>query len=493
MSERKNNLWLAVHYVITLAGSLLSLKFNLLNFGADLFGVWVLITSIWGLSNVVDLGFGLALIRYISRHSDQNSELNIVCSTGFIFYSLFGFIILALAIAVGKFYYLDNPNLVYPAIYKDTLFAHLILAAFFYVNYISAFFRAVYEGLGYFISYSKVAIIYSLSTLAAAAFSWLMGYNFTGLAIFLLLSAVIQLLILVKRLSALRKELKIRPGYFRYSKFRELFSFSISVQGATILGTATDPVLKYIIGNNLSVSYVSYYDIARRFAVASSGLFFAAFRTIYPKAGKIQSFTELKQFLTDECAPLSGKGVVFGGLVYAVFLPGFYLIFEYFYKSPQSFNLFILMSLTEAVNLFGFSYYLTLMGFGKAKLLALIQLINLAAAAFFVWLAAVLWGSYAGLAGYTISIITGNIIIIVYLVKNTGFSFSEYFSRAFGGKLIAVFFVLAVFFTLSYNNVLSALSVANLSSLIVLILFFREFRQNFDLLKPLIARLKGGA
>lgn len=491
MSERKNNLWLAVHYVITLAGSLLSLKFNLLNFGAELFGVWVLITSIWGLSNVVDLGFGMALIRYISRHSDDTDELNIVSSTGFLFYSVFGLLILGAALLIGKMYYLDNPNLVSQSIYTDTLYAHLLLAAFFYTNYISAFFRAVYEGLGYFIAYSKIAIIYSLSTLGAAVLSFLLGYDFTGLALFLLISAVIQLLILAFRLFYLRKGLKIVPGYFRYSKFRELFTFSISVQGATILGTATDPVLKYIIGNNLSVSYVGYYDIARRFAVASSGLFFAAFRTIYPKAGKLQSFTELRQFLMDECAPLSGKGVVFGGFVYAVCLPAFFLIFTYFYKSPQSFNLFILLSLTEVINLFGFSYYLTLMGFGKAKLLALIQLINLAAAAFFVWLGARMLGTYAGLAGYTVSIFAGNLIMVMYLRKNAELRFGEYFKTAAGNRLITVIVILLVFFTLSYTEILSPLSVANLSALAVLILLFRDFRYNFTAFKPLIAKLRG--
>ncbi|MBK8663779.1 MAG: hypothetical protein IPN18_19055 [Ignavibacteriales bacterium] len=51
MSEKRNNIWLAAHYIFTMVASLVSLKFNLLNFGSDIFGVWVLISSIWGLSN----------------------------------------------------------------------------------------------------------------------------------------------------------------------------------------------------------------------------------------------------------------------------------------------------------------------------------------------------------------------------------------------------------------------------------------------------------
>ena len=90
MSSKKDNIWLAGHYILTMLTSLLALKFNLMNFGAELFGVWVLLSSIWGLSNVLDLGFGMALIRAISRGKSKNSDLNVISSTGLVFFLIFG-------------------------------------------------------------------------------------------------------------------------------------------------------------------------------------------------------------------------------------------------------------------------------------------------------------------------------------------------------------------------------------------------------------------
>ncbi len=112
MSEKRNNIWLAAHYIFTMVASLVSLKFNLLNFGSDIFGVWVLISSIWGLSNVVDLGFGLALIRAVSKERDNPEMLGRVTSTGFVFFFLFGFVILSVGFLIGNFYYIENPALI---------------------------------------------------------------------------------------------------------------------------------------------------------------------------------------------------------------------------------------------------------------------------------------------------------------------------------------------------------------------------------------------
>jgi len=313
MSEKRDNLWLAAHYILTMIASLVSLKFNLMNFGSDIFGVWVLISSIWGLSNVVDLGFGLALIRAVSKERDNPTVLGKVTSTGFVFFFLFGFVILSIGFLIGNYYYIENPSLINGSIKLSATNTNLLLGIFFYVNYISTFFRSVYEGLGKFIFYSKIAISYSLLTLLAAFFSWLFDLDIAGLAALMLAAATVQLFLLATFSRTSKMLPGFRPSNFSFDIFKGLFSFSIGVQGATILGTAVDPVLKYIIGSGLNVSFVGYYDIAKRFSQASSGLFFAAFRTIYPKAARIEKEEE-KDFLLSEVLSLSKKEFSTAGL-----------------------------------------------------------------------------------------------------------------------------------------------------------------------------------
>ncbi|KAB2908311.1 MAG: oligosaccharide flippase family protein [Ignavibacteriales bacterium] len=445
MSERKDNLWLAAHFIFTMVASLIALKFNIMNFGSHIFGVWVLLSSIWGLSNVIDLGFGLALIRAVSKNRDDRKALSQVTSTGFVFFILFGLVILAIGMFIGNNFYVNDTTLVQPELKQSSFNTNLILGGFFYLNYISTFFRSVYEGLGLFIFYSKIAIVYSALTLTAAITSWAFRLDISGLALLMLLAALLQLGMLFS-LGMIRKKFTSLLSFrFNRTVFKELFSFSISVQGATVLGTAIDPVIKYIIGSNMDVKVVGFYDIAKRFAQASSGLFFAAFRTIYPKASRIQPGEE-KEFILNECLPLSKKGILTAGLFFMAFTPVFAAIFVFFYGSPVSFNIFLLLAMVESVNLFGYSYYSTLMGNGKANFLALVQFINLTGVAALLTLGIRLTNSYTGLAGYALTVITVNYLMLTYIRKFTNISRSGFFLNAGGIRLILQFTVLVCAF-----------------------------------------------
>jgi len=445
MSERRDNIWLAGHYILTMVTSLITLKFNIMNFGSDIFGVWVLLSSIWGLSNVLDLGFGLALIRAVSKNKSEETSLKQVASTGLAFFLLFGLVILVAGLLVGNYYYVGDSSLVGKELYTSAFTANILLGVFFYLNYISTFFRSVYEGLGLFVFYSKIAIIYSVLTLSAAVVSWIFHFDIQGLALLMVIAALLQLILLVTVGFVAKKLPALSPSGFKTSVFKELFAFSISVQGATVIGTAIDPVVKYLIGSGLSVAYVGYYDIAKRFAQASSGLFFAAFRTIYPKASRIVPGEE-KAFLISECLPLSRKGILTGGLFFMGASPVFAVIFIFFYDSPLSFNIFLLLAMVESVNLFGYSYYSMLMGIGKANFLALMQLINLTGVSFFLWLGIKLTGSYAGIGGYALTVVIANILILLYTRKLTAASGIAFFKAAGGLRLVLQFFAISTAF-----------------------------------------------
>ena len=485
MSSKKDNIWLAGHYILTMLTSLLALKFNLMNFGAELFGVWVLLSSIWGLSNVLDLGFGMALIRAISRGKSKNSDLNVISSTGLVFFLIFGILILAIGFSVSMIYYVGNPSLVNENIKETAVKTSLILGLFFYVNYISTCFRSLFEGLGGFVLYSKIAIIYSFLTLSAALLSLIFDLDFTGLATFLLIAAIIQLVLLKFLLRLVNPDIRTGLFNFNWKIFKELFSFSINVQGATILGTAIDPVLKYIIGTNLNVSYVSYYDIAKRFSLASSGLFSAAFRTIYPKASKLVP-EDYRSFLFDACLQLSKKGVIFAGLIFMLASPVFATIFVYFYKSPLSYNIFILLALAESINLVGFSYYTMLLGIGEAKFLTLIQLVTLTGATLFVYSGIIITNSYYGLGGFVIIIAIANGLILKHLKKIVVFSTVNFLVKAGGWKLLFILMALSTVFYLNHSFGLPIFVVSGVLAISWFFLFFGDIKELISMGKSLI-------
>lgn len=465
--------------------SLLSLKFNLVNFGAELFGVWVLLASIWGLTNVLDLGFGLALIRAISRGKDKINNLNIISSTGLVFFLTFGILLLGVGISVSLIYYINNPALIRNEIKDIAIKTSLLLGLFFYVNYISTYFRSLYEGLGGFIIYSKIAIIYSLLTLLAAFLSLIFDLDFAGLATLMLVASAIQLVLLKIFLKYVDTDIRTGLFNFNWKIFKELFSFSINVQGATILGTAIDPVIKYIIGTNLNVSYVSYYDIAKRFSLASSGLFTASFRTIYPKASKLTS-EEFKTFLFEDCLQLSKKGILFAGLIFLLVSPLFAGIFVYFYKSPYSYSIFLLLALAESINLLGFSYYSMMMGIGEAKFLTIIQFVNFTGATLFVYIGTVLTDSYFGLAGFVLIIAISNVLLLSRLKTIVSFSPNDFFKKAGGWKLLYIQVALIIVFFAEFSFNISILVASGVLVLAWFLIFFKDIKELTSMGKSLV-------
>ncbi|MBK6914004.1 MAG: hypothetical protein IPH11_10220 [Ignavibacteriales bacterium] len=69
--NKRNSLWLALQYLIGLIISLITLKLNLSQYGEQIFGGWILLSSLWGFGKVIDLGYGTALIKYIAEFKND--------------------------------------------------------------------------------------------------------------------------------------------------------------------------------------------------------------------------------------------------------------------------------------------------------------------------------------------------------------------------------------------------------------------------------------
>ena len=92
--DKKNSLWLALQFSSTIVISLITLKLNLTHYGEKLFGIWILISSLWGFSNVLDFGMGTAILRFVARLKDQDEkQVNILLSSTFFVFIILGILI----------------------------------------------------------------------------------------------------------------------------------------------------------------------------------------------------------------------------------------------------------------------------------------------------------------------------------------------------------------------------------------------------------------
>jgi len=145
-TERKNYYWLFAQYVYLSISGLITLKLNISHFGAEQFGQWLLLISIWNFGTALDLGFSTAVIKFIAQYRDEaENKLNEIVSTTFVVFVLIGITIFVLVnIFFSSFYLTDEMSSQQFNMFSNIF---LIMGAIFLVRYISLFFRSLIPSL----------------------------------------------------------------------------------------------------------------------------------------------------------------------------------------------------------------------------------------------------------------------------------------------------------------------------------------------------------
>jgi len=132
------------------------------------------------------------------------------------------------------------------------------------------------------------------------------------------------------------------------------------------------------------------------------------------------------------------------------------------------------------------------MGTGKAKFLALIQLINLIGVAVFLYFGIKITGSYTGIAGYALTIILGNFFMLSWIKHTVEYSRLRYLLDAGGMKLIAQFGIISAAFIALYSLELNPFFIAFGLSAAWLMLFGSNLKSLIEILSNLLKPAKQG-
>jgi len=212
----------------------------------------------------------------------------------------------------------------------------------------------------------------------------------------------------------------------------------------SVFNTIIDPIIKYIIGNFYQVNAIPAYEIARRFAIAISGLFFNSFKIVLPKASVLISKTEKKDFLNNTLSKYCRFGVLYSGIFYGILLLPIIFMIDFVFDLQEAILILLILSLPESINNFGYSIYNYLLGIGKVSLLAIIQFINLIITIITVIAFFILFDNVFGLIGYFFSVIIGNIIMLIYLKRELDLSITIFLKKTKIYKLILHLFLLCM-------------------------------------------------
>ena len=485
VSGHKNSLWLFIQYIIVLLFSLISLKINILNYGTELFGIFLVINSILILGIAFDLGIGTSIVKYVaeSKHyKESEEELNSLISTGLILFLIIGLIYIAVLYTL-KNLLIYSRNLI-PLHYKNEAdFIFILLSFAFYFNFVSIYFKSIFEGLNNFITPSIVIICQNISLLIIVIVCYILKLDIISFSILFSLNYLAIVIAYIILFYKKTKNIKISPAFFKYSLIKKIAKFSFSVQMISIFSALIDPTIKFLIGNFYNVGYVSFYEIGKRFALAISGLFFTTFRNLLPMTSILKTKEDYERFLFSDGIKFTQLGLTYSGLVFGI-LSLFLLAFiKISFGFDKALLIFLILSFSEIINNVGYTIYIFFIGIGKAFFISLLQFVNIVTTAIFLYLGFIYTHSLLGLLGYGFSVLILNGLMLFYLKRTIEFSVFRWLKEI---KIFKLFFLLGanlIIVFILYKEIMPfyyPLFVLMITSIIV---FQNDIRKNISYLK----------
>lgn len=339
------------------------------------------------------------------------------------------------------------------------------------------FLRSVLEGFNNFVISSALTISNSVIILLSVIIIFYYKLNLIVLAYCYVLSSIILILVWIFIFKTKFRSYRLNIKYFKFSLIKGLLKFSFSVQLASIFGALMDPLTKYIIGNYSALNTVPIYEIGRRFALAISGLFSNTFRTILPRASVLRNTGEYQSYFTSEITNLIKLGNTYSGITFGVLLLFIGVIIDFWFKLDGAIIIFLILATPESINNFGYPTYMFIMGIGRADFLAKLQLINLVMVAVCMTLGFIILGNISALYGYGISVMAGNILMLLFLQKKVKLNLKNFILetklyKLFGLNIALVFTV--IFLLMTNGKALFMLLI--IISMLSFIIFFSDSR-----------------
>lgn len=483
-NDKKNSFWLALQYIIAVVFAFVNIKLNLLSFGPELFGMWIVFLSLWGIGSAVDLGFGTAIIKYVAeaRIENDTKKANSLISTGFVIFCAIGIMLFMLGTVIAFAAYFSNTNIVPSRYYSSAKAVFFILGFNFLSQYLSVFFKSILEGISDFVLSSKLIMVYNCLVLLSVFITWYFSLSIEVLAAAYLLSSIMLVVLNFFMIRIKYPEIQISLSNVNFSQLKGVLKFSASMQISSLLASLIDPIIKYVISNFSSLSVVPLYEIARRFASAISGLFFASFRTLLPKTSILKNKADYQEFILNDGRKITGMGVVYSGIIFGVLSLFIAVIIKLWFGYNEIIVIFLILALPESMNNFGYTMYMFLIGIGRPVYLAYIQAINVLIITLSLIGGFWLTNSILGLLGYYVTVIMVNFLMMYFVKKISGFSINRFLGLVKFYKLLILNILLTAAVFLLYFDSLNFYSVLSVLSVFSLFVFYKDIKTYFQIL-----------
>ena len=257
----------SVNYLVTgveLLIGIFMLPFNVRHLGQSAYGLWVLVASVTVYFSMLDMGYGVAQVRFAAKYRAQGDAkaLNEIASTMFCLFSGIG--LLAFLVAAAIALNLDKVFTLSPAQVRTGQIVLLCISAYVALGFPVSVFGGIVNGFQRQYLNGAVAFVTALVVAGVNVAVLLAGY---GLPELVAATTIVRILSYIAyALNAYRvfPGLRIRASHFRRERLREVTGFSVYIliiDLANKLNYSTDAV---VVGVFLGTSAVAIWAVAQR-------------------------------------------------------------------------------------------------------------------------------------------------------------------------------------------------------------------------------------
>jgi O-antigen/teichoic acid export membrane protein len=274
--------------IITVVTSLLLTPFLITTLGNENYGLWLLILSMLGWFNIINLGFPSAVQRHITwaLESKSTDSLNRVFSTSILLFSVLGCVAI-----VGLLSLAYNPQILDISNSRFEVFTLSLSLLCIKVlwDFIMCSFNSFFACL---LRYDIDAKISSLNAIVKAVLVYylLLDLNIYGAVTATLIADFLSNILKIVCVKRLLPSLNFSISYASFNEFKSLFHFSkhvIASGVAKTINSKSDPIL---VTKLFELSLVPVFGIANRlaalvegFTMSVSGIFLPIFNQMAAK------------------------------------------------------------------------------------------------------------------------------------------------------------------------------------------------------------------
>lgn len=279
----KNASYTFLNYVWPIAFSVFITPIVVRKLGVGDYGVYILVNTIMAFLNLLDLGLGTALVKYISQYiGEQNQEglKKLVCSAYSLYFAI-GALGFMAYLVLGKFFL---PIFKISGQSQNHIFTVFFLAGIlFFISSISQLFAIVPAALQRFDITTKISLsqltVFNVCILIAV----LLGYKLKVILFLNIITSLAMTVWFMFKFKQLLPQIKLKLGW-NSQEIKKAYGFGLLAAANGLASNSLIQLDRFIIPIFLGPAALSYYSLPGNVAQKTSGISGSVVGVVFPLA-----------------------------------------------------------------------------------------------------------------------------------------------------------------------------------------------------------------